>query len=60
MAFAALTKHIVRQRILTDQVRIDGRGLTDIRQLTAEVEVPAPQRLLPLRAWRDPDYGITT
>ena len=34
-----LTKHIVRQRILTEQVRIDGRGLTDIRQLTAEVEV---------------------
>ena len=39
VAFAALTKHIVRQRILTEQVRIDGRGLTDIRQLTAEVEV---------------------
>ncbi|MFW0179301.1 polyribonucleotide nucleotidyltransferase [Rothia sp. CCM 9418] len=38
-AFAALTKHTVRQRILTEQVRIDGRGLTDIRQLTAEVEV---------------------
>lgn len=38
-AFNALTKKIVRQRILTDQVRIDGRGLTDIRQLTAEVEV---------------------
>lgn len=38
-SFNALTKQIVRQRILTDQVRIDGRGLTDIRQLTAEVEV---------------------
>ncbi|MDO4917274.1 MAG: polyribonucleotide nucleotidyltransferase [Rothia sp. (in: high G+C Gram-positive bacteria)] len=38
-AFNALTKHTVRQRILTEQVRIDGRGLTDIRQLTAEVEV---------------------
>ncbi len=38
-AYQALTKHTVRQRILTDQVRIDGRGLTDIRQLTAEVEV---------------------
>ncbi|QQC59911.1 polyribonucleotide nucleotidyltransferase [Rothia kristinae] len=38
-AFNARTKKIVRQRILTDQVRIDGRGLTDIRQLTAEVEV---------------------
>jgi polyribonucleotide nucleotidyltransferase len=30
---------VVRQRILKDQIRIDGRGLTDIRQLTAEVEV---------------------
>ena len=39
VAFAAVTKHTVRQRILTEQVRIDGRGLTDIRQLTAEVEV---------------------
>ncbi|ALU39768.1 polyribonucleotide nucleotidyltransferase [Kocuria flava] len=38
-AYQALTKHTVRQRILTEQVRIDGRGLTDIRQLTAEVEV---------------------
>jgi len=38
-AYGAVTKHIVRKRILTDQVRIDGRGLTDIRQLTAEVEV---------------------
>lgn len=38
-SFNALTKHVVRQRILTEQVRIDGRGLTDIRQLTAEVEV---------------------
>ncbi len=38
-AFNGLTKHTVRQRILTEQLRIDGRGLTDIRQLTAEVEV---------------------
>ncbi|MDP5227836.1 MULTISPECIES: polyribonucleotide nucleotidyltransferase [Arthrobacter] len=38
-AFRAVTKQVVRQRILKDQVRIDGRGLTDIRQLTAEVEV---------------------
>ncbi|GAA3700492.1 polyribonucleotide nucleotidyltransferase [Zhihengliuella alba] len=38
-AFGSLTKKVVRQRILTEQVRIDGRGLTDIRQLTAEVEV---------------------
>ncbi|WP_346925674.1 polyribonucleotide nucleotidyltransferase [uncultured Arthrobacter sp.] len=38
-AFRSVTKHVVRQRILTEQIRIDGRGLTDIRQLTAEVEV---------------------
>ncbi|WP_146363310.1 polyribonucleotide nucleotidyltransferase [Arthrobacter yangruifuii] len=38
-AFRAVTKQVVRQRILKEQVRIDGRGLTDIRQLTAEVEV---------------------
>ena len=38
-AYGAVTRHIVRQRVLTEQVRIDGRGLTDIRQLTAEVEV---------------------
>jgi len=38
-AYGAVTRHIVRQRVLTDQVRIDGRGLTDIRQLTAEVDV---------------------
>jgi polyribonucleotide nucleotidyltransferase len=38
-AFRALTKKLVRQRIVRDKVRIDGRGLTDIRQLGAEVEV---------------------
>lgn len=38
-AFNAVTKKVVRQRILKDQIRIDGRGLTDIRKLTAEVEV---------------------
>ncbi|MEB7447633.1 polyribonucleotide nucleotidyltransferase [Arthrobacter koreensis] len=38
-AFRSVTKQVVRQRILKEQVRIDGRGLTDIRQLTAEVEV---------------------
>ena len=38
-AFRALTKKLVRQRILRDKVRIDGRGLTDIRPLSAEVEV---------------------
>ncbi len=38
-ALKALTKQVVRQRILRDKVRIDGRGLTDIRALSAEVEV---------------------
>jgi polyribonucleotide nucleotidyltransferase len=38
-AYRAVTKKLVRQRILRDKVRIDGRGLTDIRPLSAEVEV---------------------
>jgi polyribonucleotide nucleotidyltransferase len=38
-AFRALTKAAVRQRILRDKVRIDGRGITDIRPLSAEVEM---------------------
>jgi polyribonucleotide nucleotidyltransferase len=38
-AFRALTKKLVRERILRDKVRIDGRGIRDIRQLTAEVDV---------------------
>ena len=38
-AYRALTKKLVRQKILTDKVRIDGRGLTDIRTLSAEVAV---------------------
>ena len=38
-AFRALTKKLVRRRILRDKIRIDGRGITDIRQLSAEVAV---------------------
>jgi len=38
-AYRALTKKLVRQRILTDKIRIDGRGLTDIRTLSCEVGV---------------------
>ena len=34
-AFRALTKKLVRERIIRDGVRIDGRGLTDIRALSA-------------------------
>jgi polyribonucleotide nucleotidyltransferase len=38
-AFRALTKKLVRERVIRDGVRIDGRGLADIRQLSAEVHV---------------------
>ncbi len=38
-AYRALTKKLVRQKILTEHVRIDGRGLSDIRTLSAEVGV---------------------
>ncbi|HEX2704874.1 MAG TPA: polyribonucleotide nucleotidyltransferase [Candidatus Lustribacter sp.] len=38
-AYRAVQKKLVRQRILRDGVRIDGRGLRDIRALSAEVEV---------------------
>ena len=38
-AYKAVTKKIVRSRILTDGARIDGRGLRDIRALDAEVQV---------------------
>ncbi|HWL97396.1 MAG TPA: polyribonucleotide nucleotidyltransferase [Nocardioidaceae bacterium] len=38
-AFRSLTKALVRDRVLREKVRIDGRGLTDIRTLSAEVGV---------------------
>jgi polyribonucleotide nucleotidyltransferase len=38
-AYRSLTKKLVRGRILTDHFRIDGRGVTDIRSLSAEVAV---------------------
>ena len=38
-ALRSLTKKLVRQRVLREKIRIDGRGLRDIRPLTAEVEV---------------------
>ena len=40
-AIRAVTKKVIRQRILTDGFRIDGRGLRDIRSLSAEVAVLA-------------------
>jgi polyribonucleotide nucleotidyltransferase len=38
-AYRSLTKKLVRQRIISEGVRIDGRGLKDIRALTAEINV---------------------
>lgn len=38
-AFKALTKKIVREKVLREQIRIDGRGLRDIRTLSAQVGV---------------------
>ncbi|KJL44316.1 MULTISPECIES: polyribonucleotide nucleotidyltransferase [Microbacterium] len=38
-AYKSVTKKIVRGRILAEGVRIDGRGLADIRPLDAEVQV---------------------
>ncbi len=38
-AFRSLTKTVVRERVIRDKVRIDGRGLTDIRPLSAEIDV---------------------
>jgi polyribonucleotide nucleotidyltransferase len=38
-AIRSLTKKLVRQRVINDGLRIDGRGLTDIRPLSAEVGV---------------------
>ena len=36
-AYRSLNKALVRQRVLRDKIRIDGRGLADIRPLHAEV-----------------------
>ena len=36
-AVRSLTKHLVRQRVIGENVRIDGRGPRDIRPLSAEV-----------------------
>ncbi len=38
-AFRSVNKQVVRERVLRDHVRIDGRGLADIRPLHAEVGV---------------------
>jgi len=38
-AYRSVQKQLIRRRIITDGFRIDGRGLRDIRTLSAEVEV---------------------
>ncbi|WP_328998902.1 polyribonucleotide nucleotidyltransferase [Kribbella sp. NBC_00709] len=38
-AFRSLTKKLVRQRVLKEKIRMDGRGLADIRPLKAQVRV---------------------
>jgi polyribonucleotide nucleotidyltransferase len=38
-AFRALTKKVVRHKTITEHIRIDGRGVADIRTLSAEVGV---------------------
>ncbi|HTW21606.1 MAG TPA: polyribonucleotide nucleotidyltransferase [Mycobacteriales bacterium] len=38
-AYRALTKKLVRKRVIADGVRIDGRGVRDIRTLSAEIDV---------------------
>jgi polyribonucleotide nucleotidyltransferase len=38
-AYRSLTKKLVRQRVIKDGVRIDGRGVADIRTLSAEIDV---------------------
>ena len=38
-AVRSVLKSVIRERVLRDKVRIDGRGLADIRELSAEVGV---------------------
>ncbi len=38
-AYKSVSKKIMRTRVLTEGIRIDGRGLSDIRALDAEVQV---------------------
>ncbi|MGZ6733812.1 MAG: polyribonucleotide nucleotidyltransferase, partial [Nocardioides sp.] len=38
-AFRSVNKSVIRERVLRDKIRIDGRGLADIRPLHAEVDV---------------------
>ena len=57
-AFRSVNKAVVRERVLRDKVRMDGRGLADIRAAARRGRRdPARPRLGAVRAWRDPDPG---
>jgi len=38
-AYKSVTKRVMRARVLTEGIRIDGRGLSDLRVIDAEVDV---------------------
>jgi polyribonucleotide nucleotidyltransferase len=60
-AFRSLTKKLVRQRILTDHFRIDGRGIADIRELKAETNwVPRAHGSALFERGETQILGITT
>ena len=50
-AVRSLTKKLVRKRIVEEGVRIDGRGLSDLRPVSAEVGVLPTAQLWSLPAW---------
>ena len=57
-AFKELQRQIVRRRILTEDYRIDGRGLRDIRTpVRRGGHCASRARFRPVPAWRDPDSG---
>ena len=54
-AVRGLTKKLVRKRIVEEGLRIDGRTTTDIRPLSAEVDLfPTAHGSAPVPAGRDP------
>src|SRR5262249_55916875 len=60
-AFRSVTKAAVRQRILGERVRIDGRGIPDIRPLSAEGElIPGAQGSALFERGETQILGVTT
>ena len=54
-AFRTVQKKVMRERVVADGVRMDGRGLTDIRDLSIEVGLSrGGARFGPVPARRDP------